>query len=224
LKGHKQFEWQTKEREWKRCVAVDSMQNHRIYHDIPEGWTRHDGELYKARASDLIEQVMFCTGELSKSPKGDGCAYNWDSEFNHKDPSRRIYAYKLAKPAISIPEGFTKWDGRDECPVAPDAMVEVILKDGEMHKRFARNWNWEAGLKYAIIAYRVIEKKVVPWTRETCPSLPFEVIGIETPNRAAVIGANETHLRISHNLVSYADALVCWRRLNGEVCGAEETK
>lgn len=90
-------------------------------------------------------------------------------------PEHRIYAYKLAAKSPAIPEGFILWNG-GECPVAPETKVEYIQRNRERYKASAGHCRW-AHIQAAndIIAYRVIEKKVIPWDFETAPLRPVRV-------------------------------------------------
>ena len=57
------------------------------------------------------------------------------------------------------------WKG-GECPVPPDTMVEVRLRDGrELFPSLARGWYWVwtgGGDPYDIVAYRVISEPAKP--------------------------------------------------------------
>jgi hypothetical protein len=161
LKGHKQFEWQSEvSGNWLKTHTVASDKNHRIYHDLPSPeWTRHDGEDWKGDKDAVIEEAMFGDGEVS-SNKNKGVSY-WSaggvSNFNHENPEYRIYAYKLAKPSISIPEGFTKWDG-GECPVEKVSDVEVIFRAPPHipYQHCGERLRWDhQGIGGDIVAYRV---------------------------------------------------------------------
>jgi hypothetical protein len=65
--------------------------------------------------------------------------------------------------ALTIDDGWTVWEG-GECPVAPDAEVEVVLRDGEKLPKHKARWRaWYHGIGRVetddrdIIAYRVVD-------------------------------------------------------------------
>ena len=170
LKGHKQFEYLSGNRKWYSTSYVSAGTPHRIYHDIPEGWTRHDGEDYPGNPDDVIEAVMFCNGFKTEANKA-ASYYSAAEYFKHDSPHHRIYAYKLAAKSPAIPAGFTAWNG-GECPVDGFSKVEYILRhnDEPSGPDVANALIWKHGAKaYDIIAYRVIEKKVIPWTFSEAP-------------------------------------------------------
>lgn len=131
LKGHKQFEYHNGVK-WSPIGYIVSSYPHRIYHDIPKGWTRHDGEDWNGDGDSVIEQVMWMDGEISsqKSRPAKWWRDNGVNSFTEETP-HRIYAYKLAE--------------------------------------------------------KKPEKKVIPWTLETCPPLPFEVKCKRTGNRYSLV-------------------------------------
>lgn len=101
LKGHKQFEWQTPDGHWNKTVNVSNSFPHRIYHDIPDGWTRHDGEDWKGDKDAKFEYIMFCDGVRMTSPEK---AFWFSAENRFAcSPEHRIYAYKLAAKSPAIP-------------------------------------------------------------------------------------------------------------------------
>ena len=95
LKGHKQFEFKNDNGEWARCYNVNSRFLHRIYHDIPDGWTRHDGEDWKGDPNTEFDAVMFCIGTVDATPHRAKNYTGCGSSFCC-DGGNRIYAYKLA--------------------------------------------------------------------------------------------------------------------------------
>jgi len=98
LKGHKQFEYPAPSGHWHKISDVCSDYPCRIYHDLPSPeWTRHDGEDWKGDKDAVIEEVMFCNGTISPH-KGERVRF-WSRNFSN-EPQWRIYAYKLAKPAV----------------------------------------------------------------------------------------------------------------------------
>jgi hypothetical protein len=226
LKGHKQFEFQASDGEWKRTGIVESYLPHRIYHDIPDGWTRHDGEDWKGDPEAVIEEAMYCDG--NKATGGGKTASSWRRELTHELHRWRIYAYKLAKQTPVIPEGFTKWDGKDECPVAPVTKVDLILASGDRHlDTMAGFWGWDKCQTDTIIAYRVITKKVVPWTFERAPlnakvrrKSDGKIYRMSAfPNYA---GLYPTSFASYSELATYETLAADYLQLNGEVCGTEE--
>ena len=233
LKGHKQFEWQSEvSGNWLKTHTVTPDRNHRIYHDLPkeEGWTRHAREDWKGDKDAVIEGVMFCDGRVSK---GESNAVYWAdhyaSSFTREDPKYRIYAYKLAKPAVSIPDGFTKWEG-GECPVSPETMVEYIMRRVTRVNGpdIARDLKWKhLGLEFDIIAYRVIEKKVVPWTIEEINLRVGQVVKSTNPTnpcRCVITETNGVMVWIGGDMIARTPEylMTYFLQLNGEVCGTEE--
>jgi len=226
MKGHKQFEWKSIKGIWHKTHNVSSGPHHRIHHDIPGGWTRHDGEDWKGDKDAVIEEVIWCDGQRCevKDKKATwwanvGVVNNWTTE-----PEVRIYAYKLAKPSISIPEGFTKWDG-GECPVAPDTKVEYMRRDHSTGKDEAKHLRWNhQGMEWNgdIIAYRVIPKKVVPWTFETAP-LCLKVQRKSDGEQFRCETYPSSALLLSKGMLkpSYETLASDYLQLNGEVCGTE---
>lgn len=187
LKGHKQFEWKSINSGWLKTDRVTSGAPHRIFHDIPEGWTRHDGEDWKGDKDAVIEEVMFCNGYKTEANKA-ASYYSSAGYFKHDSPHHRIYAYKLAANSPAIPEGFTAWNGGKN-PLTKGEKCEWVLRDGSrIMNDFGTDevWLWYHNSR-DIIAYRVIEKKVIPWTMETCPQLPFEVKCKRTGNRHSLV-------------------------------------
>jgi hypothetical protein len=97
LKGHKQFEYHNGVK-WSPIGYIVSSYPHRIYHDIPEGWTRHDGEDWNGDKDAVIEEVMWMDGKISsqKSRPAKWWRDNGGNSFTEATP-HRIYAYKLAE-------------------------------------------------------------------------------------------------------------------------------
>jgi hypothetical protein len=226
LKGHKQFEFLTSG-VWGRTPVVDSRFSCRIYHDLPsQEWTRHDGEDWKGDKDAKFEGVMFCNGRI-KYGTTDLDYWTFGKSNFSGNPDGRIYAYKLAKQPPAIPEGFTKWDG-GECPVAPETMVEAIIKAGTKATIPAGDWNWGRNNSNGnIIAYRVIEKKVVPWMFESAPLRPVRV---KHKSSGALFATGMLPDcvtlrpdRFTHNAVNitYETLAADYLQLNGEVCGTE---
>ena len=110
LNGHKQFEWKSIEGDWLKTDSVSSGLPHRIYHDIPEGWTRHDGDEWKGDPRAVIEEVIICDGRVSKGENSVGYwSDHFSNSFTRDNHALRIYAYKLAKPAV-IEKKVVPWD------------------------------------------------------------------------------------------------------------------
>ena len=65
------------------------------------------------------------------------------------------------------------------------------------------------------------EPKLIPWTRETCPPLPFEVVSKFDGSRCAVVGADATTLRVSAHLRTYDQVFRDFTLPNRQPCGTE---
>jgi len=319
VKGHDRFQFLLGD-SWQFCSSVSNTYPHRIYHDIPEGWTLHDGEEWKGDKDAKFEAVMFCDGRVIKN---ENSVKYWSDHyaniFTREDPKYRIYAYKLAKPAwklgnevnghklpdgdkwttpvgkewtaemlpegtrpimeselrklpndaeyfkpndkewvaslyqdcrateyhtrntfyrtrtpipkpaLSIPEGFTKWDG-GECPVAPKAIIEYIMRKVTrvIGPDIARDLKWKhRGLEFDIIAYRVIPKKVVPWTIEEINLRVGQVVKSTNPTnpcRCVITQTNGVMVWIGGDMIARTPEylMTYFLQLNGEVCGTEE--
>lgn len=105
LNGHKQFEF-LRSGIWTKCDAVSSIAPHRISHDIPECWTRHNGEDWKGDKDAVIEEVMFYSGRILKEERTAeywGCKYGINNFTKAESQENRIYAYKLAAKSPAIP-------------------------------------------------------------------------------------------------------------------------
>lgn len=225
LKGHKKFEYQH-EGIWLRTFDVSSIAPHRIYHDIPEGWTHHDGEDWKGDKDAVIEEVMYCNGKIPED-KNQPARFWTDEEFNSFTDSNhdyRIYAYKLAAKSPAIPEGFTAWNV-GECPVDVDAKVEVIMKSGRRYTGAAGGCIWKRPeLPEQTASYRVIEKKVIPWDFATAPLYgkakrkdSGELFAFECfPMEVVVAQGHRDYRSISY--VLFAEKYL---QLDGSVCGKE---
>lgn len=218
LKGHKQFEYQHPNGRWYRVNVVDSITPHRIYHDIPEGWTRHDGEDWKGDKDAVIEEVMYCSGAVSAHKNIR--ANDWNTRFNYADPAFRIYAYKLAKQTPAIPKGFTSNNNAGDnsyCPLAEDMIVEYIGKDGKQGKDKARNLYW-----FNVIAYRVLEKKVIPWTLESVP-VGISVVSKDGSCKNVIVMAGKDIVILGGNgfSKSYETLADDYLQLDGSICGKE---
>ena len=228
LEWHKQFEFMHAGI-WSRTEDVHSGLPHRIYHDIPEGWTRHDGEDWKGDKDAVIEEAMMYDGRVSLN-KNQPAAW-WGgllcNNFTAENHSVRIYAYKLAAKSPAIPAGFTAHSGGG-CPVALDAKIDYILRDGwKGNTKTAGNLFWQTMNTSAdIIAYRVIEKKVIPWTIEeinlrvgqvvksTNPTNPCRCVITQTNGVMAWIGGDMIP-RTPEYLATY------FLQLDGSPCGKE---
>ena len=225
LKGHEQFEF-LRSGIWTKCDAVSSIAPHRIYHDIPEGWTRHDGEDYLGNPDAVIEEVMFCDG--NKSRHGYSIRHwrenKWNS-FNCEEVSERIYAYKLAAKSPEIPDGFTPWNG-GECPVARDANVEYFQRNRNTYSALSGRCNWgHYERANDIIAYRVLEKKVMPWKFADAPAFA-RVMRKETVVQY-VVAFFPDGVRLSrscqqgHRIESYETLAADYLQLDNSPCGKE---
>lgn len=218
LKGHKQFEYLSGNGKWYSTFDVSAGTPHRIYHDIPDGWTRNDGEGWKGDKDAVIEDVMFCDGRTAKYK--DIVVVGGVNNFTTPNHYARIYAYKLKAKSPEIPEGFTKHDG-GKLPIDGDLRVEAIRILGSKYMGLANHLSWTD-----IIAYRVIEKKVIPWTWTETPleglrvkrkrdgknfNARFQVDGVLT-----IGGIHESVGKLSYETLA-ADYL----QLDGSVCGKE---
>lgn len=163
LKGHKQFEYQSSGGNWHKKCTVSNSSPHRIYHDIPDGWERSYGD-WKGDKDTVLEEVMFYDGEIAERKKETASYWmNYvNNSFADTQHKWRIYAYKLAAKSPEIPEGFTVWNGGD-CPIGGQQKIEYIQRNGNRYAALAGDCNWfDRGYANDIIAYRVIEKKVIP--------------------------------------------------------------
>lgn len=227
LEGHKQFEF-LHAGIWSRTEDVHSGLPHRIYHDIPEGWTRHDGEDWKGDKDAVIEEAMMYDGIVSLN-KNQPAAW-WGgllcNNFTAENHSVRFYAYKLAAKSPAIPAGFTAHSGGG-CPVALDAKIDYILRDGwKGESKTAGNLFWDTMNTNAdIIAYRVLEKKVIPWEFNTRPKEPTFVYrkGYITDSMIVAWGDDVVVIPTKHGLikVTYDELLSDWLRSGGTACGKE---
>lgn len=223
LKGHKQFEFQHTDGSWSCTSIVSSSSPCRIYHDIPEGWTRHDGEEWKGDKDVVIQEVMFCSGQILREERTAeywSCKYglnNFTEAESHED---RIYAYKLAAKSPEIPE-------------KPFAAEKLALSQGKTIKyRWGgdRDWTdiaepkWTHGVSYRVKP--VLEKKVIPWTWTETPleglrvkrkrdgknfNARFQVDGVLT-----IGGIHE-----SVGKLSYETLATDYLQLDGSICGKE---
>lgn len=226
LKGHKQFEWHDGMK-WLPTEYVNSLSSFRIFHDIPEGWTRHDGEDWKGDKDVVIEEVIWCDGQRCQvtDKKASwwanvGVVNNWTTETEG-----RIYAYKLAAKSPAIPEGFTKHDGV-ECPVSAETKVELIYKCGAIETRNSSKTHWpHTNDQKDVIAYRVIEKKVIPWTVDSCPPLPFEVVVKDSKSGYTVVERHSDGYRKNNDQHQkpwpWHVLLENYTMRDGSVCGTE---
>ena len=227
LDGHKQFEF-LHAGIWSRTEDVHSGFPHRIYHDIPEGWTRHDGEDWKGDKDAVIEEAMMYDGRVSLN-KNQPAAW-WGgllcNNFTAENHSVRIYAYKLAAKSPAIPAGFTAHSGGG-CPVALDAKIDYILRDGwKGNTKTAGNLFWQTmNISADFIAYRVIEKKVIPWTFADAPAFA-RVMRKETAVEY-VVAFFPDGVRLSrscqpgHRIESYETLAADYLQLNNSPCGKE---
>lgn len=175
MKGHKQFEFLSLAGDWRKTDSVSSEFSHRIYHDIPEAWTRHDGEDWKGDNDAVIEGLIFCDGQTD-SEKGfkKGYTAEWFrsagnvNSFTDTHPYRRIYAYKLSEKP---------------------------------------------------------EKKVIPWTLETCPTLPFEVVDKDSGSGYTVVERHAEGYRKNNDQNQkpwpWYVLLENYKLRNGSPCGTE---
>lgn len=218
LKGHNQFEFRHTNGSWSITSIVSSSSPCRIYHDIPDGWTRHDGGDYPGKQDDAIESVMFFNGHKTEAKKA-ASYYSVSGYWKHDSPHHRIYAYKLAAKSPEIPEGFTAHNG-GKCPIAGDLRVKAIRISGSDYEGIAKLVCWTD-----IIAYRVIEKKVIPWEFNTRPKEPTFVYrkGYITDSMIVAWGDDVVVIATKHGLikVTYDELLSDWLRSGGIVCGKE---
>lgn len=173
LKGHNKFEYHNGIK-WSPIGYIISsypqwVYPHRIYHDIPEGWTRHDGEDWNVDKDAVIEQVMWMDGKISsqKSRPAKWWRDNGVNSFTEETP-HRIYAYKLAEKP---------------------------------------------------------EKKVIPWTLETCPPLPFEVVDKDSESGYTVVERHAEGYRKNNDQNQkpwpWHVLLENYKLRNGSPCGTE---
>jgi hypothetical protein len=228
LNGHKQFEYQLPDGDWIRNNSVSSNYPYRIYHEIPGGWTRHDGEDWKGDKDAKFEAVIFCDGRISHNKNTTAEFWSKRNSNFTGGPEGRIYAYKLAEQTPAIPEGFTKWDG-GERPVAPETEVEYMMRDRSVSKDKAKSLRWNHnGTEWAgdIIAYRVIPKKVLPWTFGDAPLVAMMVR--KSDGQKVRFASHFDGAAIHSSLykpvlkISYETLAADYLQLNGEVCGTED--
>lgn len=116
---------------------------------IPEGFTPWSGGERPFYPWEHIEVVF--DDDTGGSWRAGELRWTYD-----KDPARNIVAYR--REEVSIPEGFTRWDG-GECPVAADTQVEVVFADGKNAFVAAKHLQWSNHPDFSIIGYRVIEEE-----------------------------------------------------------------
>lgn len=226
LKGHEEFEYCCNEH-WHKTNRVFSDAPHRIYHDIPEGWTRHYGEDWKGDKDAKFEGVMFCDG--LRTAERTVCELR-DAKlntFNAQDHKYRIYAYKLAAKSPAIPKGFTKHDG-GKCPIAIGVKFDLMFRTGYKAEKRTQASQYRWTHKHEdddIIAYRVIEKELIPWEFNTRPKEPTFVYrkGYITDSMIVAWGDDVVVIATKHGLinVTYDELLSDWLRSGGSVCGKE---
>ena len=130
MNGHKQFEWKSIEGNWHKTQNVSSGLHHRIFHDIPDGWTRSYGD-WTGDKDAVIEKIMTCDGCIS--PNENQTAEWWGAKhcnnFISENHTARIYAYKLAKPAV-IEKKVVPWTFE----TAPLCLKVQRKSDGEQFR------------------------------------------------------------------------------------------
>lgn len=226
LKGHEQFEFLSLAGDWRKTDSVSSEFSHRIYHDIPEGWTRHDGEDWKGDKDAKFDAAMFCSGRFFESHSNasfwiNHCSNNY---FSNKKTGDRIYAYKLAEKKPEIPEGFIRNNNAGDnsyCPLSEDARVEYIGKCGTRGEEKAGQLFW-----YNVIAYRVIEKKVIPWTIEEINLRVGQVVKSTNPTnpcRCVIAQTNGVMLWIGGDMIPRTPEylMTSFSQLDNSPCGTE---
>ena len=222
LKGHREFEYQHQSGLWYRTDNVSTRCPHRIYHDIPEGWALHDGEDWKWDKDAVLEEIMTHDGMVS--PNKNQTAAWWGglhgNNFTAENHSARIYAYKLAAKSPAIPEAFTAHDG-GKLPIDGDLRVEAIRILGSKYMGLANHLSWTD-----IIAYRVIEKKVIPWDFADAPinskvkrKSDGKIFRMSAyPDEA---GLYPTSYGSDGERVTYETLAADYLQLDGSVCGKE---
>lgn len=128
-------------------VAYHVVKDVRPKVEIPEGFTPWNGGERPFYPWEHIEVVF--DDDTGGSWRAGELRWTYD-----KDLARNIVAYR--REEVSIPEGFTRWDG-GECPVAADTQVEVVFADGKNAFVAAKHLQWSNHPDFSIIAYRVIE-------------------------------------------------------------------
>lgn len=173
---------------------------------IPEGFTPWIGGERPFYPWERIE-VIFDDGTGGSWKAGE---LHWSY---HKDMVRNIVAYRREK--LSIPEGFTRWDG-GECPVAADTQVEVVFSYGGNVFVAAKHLRWSNHPDFSIIAYRVIEaekpvvkipKGFTPWEGGEIPVGFGEQVSIviRNGNRGSAPAAdlNWSHTGGADDIIAY---------------------
>lgn len=126
--------------------------------EIPEGFTPWSGGERPFYPWEHIEVIF--DDDTGGSWRAGELRWTYD-----KDLARNIVAYR--REEVSIPEGFTRWDG-GECPVAADTQVEVVFADGKNAFVAAKHLQWSNHPDFSIIGYRVVEdeKPKAPTARD----------------------------------------------------------
>ena len=84
---------------------------------------------------------------------------------------------------------WTEWNG-GECPVAPDTLVEVRWRNGDMSPGSrADTWSWTHTGVYPIIAYRVV--------KETAPQPVTDTITATLTERGKRYGVFSKHAEVT---------------------------
>ena len=121
-------------------------------------------------------------------------------------------------------DGWIPHDG-GACPVDGETRVDVKLENGRVFTDLARNRTWEYDdFWIRITHYRLAPApKFIPWTRETCPPLPFEVRHNEHRNRHTVVAALEHYVKLGGHSdgPNYKRLMKEYTLPNGSPCGTE---
>lgn len=191
--------------------------------EIPEGFTPWSGGACPV-AKDSKVQIKVRDGTLSER-KAE--MFTWSHIGDYGD----IIAYRVIeeeKPAVKIPEGFTPWSGGD-CPVDPDAGVDVIMSDGSVAGSEASDFDWHhvEGRIGNIIAYRAdkAEKPAVeipegftPWAGGECPVNPGVRVQVVFRN-GEIYKFSESPLELEWAESGYDADIIAYR-----VIGSEQTQ
>ncbi len=85
-----------------------------------------------------------------------------DAAYDFAEADKAIEAYVLElvdfdKVQTAADDGWIEWEGRGECPVGNNAVIDIKFRDGSVRLKGDAHWLWwHAGNGYDIVAYRIV--------------------------------------------------------------------
>ena len=139
--------------------------------------------------------------------------------------NRSVDRYRIKPEPTPDADGWIPHDG-GQTPVDGGIHVDVKWSDGSKNYDMrADSLRWKHYINLTKLThYRLAkpsEKKFVPWTRETCPPLGFEIVKKCNGDRSLITTAAEFRARVGATLYTWSEIFQDYTLRDGTPCGEE---